>query len=276
MRGFLTVLCLIFAVGAMPGCGNDDDREAGKRRAQNAKKKRAKQEQAAVAAKAKAEADAKANIYKYTPKPLFDLIPAQPVVGRLNGQPWPVAAVVFEPKGDHWTMNFYDKALARPTGLARGTFPLTLDLSGLPGEGVKLERALSTGGSTWKLPAPPRSAPKKSPKKGKKAEVVAAPPPAGPSTWRTRSAYVLEFTTWQAAPFDAKKPAFQVAGKASGRIAVVYEGRDGKQHAWVAGTFENALIRYMGQPTVAHMAPVEPAVADTKKSAKGSKRRRKK
>ena len=38
------------------------------------------------------------------------------------------------------------------------------------------------------------------------------------------------------------------AGKASGRIAVCYQGGGSFKDSWAAGTFENVPIRYMGKP----------------------------
>lgn len=281
MRRIVTLACLLMG-GALilPGCGDDEAVAAGKKRAAAAKKKRARQEAAAKTAAAKKKADEEANIYAYTEKPLHDLIPNKPLVGRLFDSKWPIESVVFEPVGDTWTLTFHDVALPRPTAMARKSHPLTIELDGLPGPGVKFSKNLGVGGASWKVPPPPAAKPAKAKKKKKKKKLKkgqAAPAskapateaaPQGPTLWKSRSAYALEITAWEVQPFDEAGAAFQVAGKASGRIALVYEGSDGRPHAWVAGHFEDALVRFMGKPSVPHVAPASAPEPAPKKRGK--------
>ncbi|MFW5920731.1 MAG: hypothetical protein ACOCUS_02735, partial [Polyangiales bacterium] len=78
---------------------------------------------------------------------------------------------------------------------------------------------------------------------------------AEPTTWSAPHAFVLEIDTWEVDPWDPEGPLFQEAGRASGRIAVVHKASDGLERAWVAGRFEDAVVRYMGEPGWLAQAP---------------------
>ncbi len=73
--------------------------------------------------------------------------------------------------------------------------------------------------------------------------------PESTTSWNTRLAYVLQITEWNGRAYDPEGSMFQEAGTASGKVVAVFRGSDnGFQNSWVAGTFEDALVRYMGRP----------------------------
>ncbi|MDD5309338.1 MAG: hypothetical protein PHU25_18640, partial [Deltaproteobacteria bacterium] len=75
--------------------------------------------------------------------------------------------------------------------------------------------------------------------------------PADPQmtvAWNTELAWVLEITKWDVREYDPKGELFQDAGRASGRVAVCFKAGGRYQNSWVAGTFENAVVRYLGKP----------------------------
>lgn len=277
MRGLALLVAL--AVPAV-GCGDDADRDAARKRAQSAKSKRKQQQAAAAKAKAAAAEDAAKNIFEFTEKPTFASIPDKPVVGRLRGKAFDVAQVVLEPAGEAWQIQFHDKALARPTALARGSHALTIALDATaPEAGKRYERDLVAGGALWRLPPPAPAAPapakakKTKSKRGKKAPASAAPTeaaaPTGPKTWAPELAYAIEITRWDVKPYNEGGPAFQDAGRADGRVAIVMRG-GAQPEAWVAGTFKDAVVRYMGKPKVPTVA-AEAVGEGEEKGGKGSK-----
>jgi hypothetical protein len=73
--------------------------------------------------------------------------------------------------------------------------------------------------------------------------------PEATTSWNADNAWVFEVTKWDVKEWDPNGPLFQEAGKASGRIAVCYKGDPtGIQSSWIAGTFTDAVVRYMGKP----------------------------
>ncbi|MCB9525157.1 MAG: hypothetical protein H6702_17530 [Myxococcales bacterium] len=273
MRGWALLTALVAVPAA--GCGDDASREAARGRAKAAKDKRKAEQVAADKAKAAAAEDAAKNIYQFSEKPTFASIPDKPVVGRLRNAAFDIQQVVLEPVGDAWQIQFHDAKLAHPTALARDSHPLVVTLDGeLPQPGKRYERELAEGGAEWLLP--PMDAAPAQPAAGRKLKKGEAAPPsaaasaaAGPTTWRPDIGYVVEITRWEAKPYDEGGPAFQDAGLADGRVALVMRG-GGLPEAWVAGTFQDATVRYMGKPRVP-TAPADAPAEAQQKGGKGSK-----
>lgn len=219
------------------GCGDDPPKSRPKAAEKGAEKKAAEK-------KAGAEADGKAAegakgadgkgaappAYTWTETPTFEGIPAAPVGGMVNGAPFGVVTVLIEPGLKGWKIAFHDQALKRPTGLIVGSHHLDLHLQGdTPAAGSKYEKKMSFGGGYWQVPKPGDTG-------------------GGATSWNASNAYVLEFTQWDVKPYDTEGPVFQEGGTASGRVAVNYKGSGDFQNSWMAGTFENATVRYMGKP----------------------------
>lgn len=61
----------------------------------------------------------------------------------------------------------------------------------------------------------------------------------GTTSYNAPNAWAIEFTSWDAKPYDKAKGSIQDVGKAKGKLIVMYElGSDGYKNSWVAGTFE--------------------------------------
>jgi hypothetical protein len=169
--------------------------------------------------------------FTWSEAPTLDKIPAKPVVGEANGKPFNVQTILFEPamRGG-WRMVVADKKLDSPTGILVGCQHIDFDLTEEPAAGKKMTRKMEYGGGYFQI------------EKGEKDK------PGETTSWNGDNAWVLELTTWDVRPYDDKGSLFQAVGTASGRIAIVYKGAIGFKNSWAAGTFDKAVVRYMGKP----------------------------
>ncbi|MCA9558491.1 MAG: hypothetical protein H6704_11725 [Myxococcales bacterium] len=220
------------------GCGDDPPKsrpkapeKAGAEKPADSKAAKGTDAKAGEAAKGAAGAEGAAPpAYTWTETPTFEGIPAAPAGGMVNGKPFPVVTVLVEPGLKGWKIAFHDQPLKRPTGLIVGSHHLDLHLQGdTPAVGSKYEKKMTFGGGYWQVPKPGDDS-------------------GGATSWNASNAYVLEFTQWDVKPYDPEGPVFQEGGTASGRVAVNYKGSGDFQNSWLAGTFENATVRYMGKP----------------------------
>lgn len=195
--------------------------------------------------------------FKFTMKPKVGKIPNEPLFAQRDGEPWVIESVVFEPRGAHWTMSFHDVALPHPTGMARGSQTLTLQLPFVPQAGERAELPEQTEGLLWRVPALSAMAAQ---------EGEGSPASANLVDWQPAHALAIEIFDWAVEPYQADGPAFQVAGHASGRITLTLRGEGERQSAYVVGRFNNAIVRYMGRPSAGLGKINEPA--PPKKKAK--------
>ena len=165
-------------------------------------------------------------VWTTAPKPAD--VPAAPVAGEVHGAPFPVAQVVFEPTWRGWSVVLLERPLPDPAATVSGMRFLRVDLPAEPAVGVVQERALAYGGSMFQVEIPEE--------------------PGSLTMWTADNAWVLEVTEWEVRPWDPAGPAVQSAGRAAGRLAVCYQGAGSFRNAWVAGTFEGALVRYTREP----------------------------
>jgi hypothetical protein len=123
-----------------------------------------------------------------------------------------------------------DKPLDSPTGLITSGQSINMDLPEAPVAGKNWTRKMEYGAGYFQINNDP-------------ANLEAT------TSWNADNAWVLEVTKWDVKPWDEAGPLFQEAGKASGRISVCYKGDPtGIQSSWIAGTFTDAVVRYMGKP----------------------------
>ena len=165
-------------------------------------------------------------VWTSAPKPAD--VPAAPVVGEVHGAPFEVAQVLFEPTWRGWSVVLLEHPLPDPAAPVSGMRFLRVDLPAEPAVGVVQERALAYGGSMFQVEIPEE--------------------PGSLTMWTADNAWVLEVTEWEVRPWDPAGPAVQSAGRAAGRIAVCYQGAGSFRNAWVAGTFDGALVRYPREP----------------------------
>ncbi|NUP99059.1 MAG: hypothetical protein HUU35_04290 [Armatimonadetes bacterium] len=157
--------------------------------------------------------------FQWTATPALELIPRQPLRGEAVGRPFQPQEVRFEPGPAGWRL---------VVAAADGAF-LVLDLPGSARAGRRWIRPLAYGGGYWQVASPED--------------------PAKLVTWTSDNAWVLALDSWSAAPWRPEGPQEQAAGRASGRLAVCYEGGlGGFGNSWVAGEFRNARVRYLGRP----------------------------
>lgn len=167
--------------------------------------------------------------FTWTETPTVDMAPAAPLTGVANGRPFEARAVLIEPGLKSWKLSIHDQPLRQPTGLLMNSGHLDINLPEPPAAGKKFEKPMRFGDGYWQVKKP-----------GEAAKTT---------SWNAPNAYALELTKWEVAPWDPDGPVFQDAGRASGRLVVVYQGgAGGFENSWVAGTFEDAVVRYMGKP----------------------------
>ncbi len=160
--------------------------------------------------------------------PAVEKIPAGPVKGEANLKPFVAKAIYFEPGFKAWRMIVHENALSSPTGLVTGGQSINIDLPEDPAAGKKWTRPMKYGDGYF--------------------QIVKPDDPQNTTSWNASNAWAIEITKWEQKPYDPKGSVFQEAGKASGRIAVCYQGGGSFKDSWAAGTFENVPIRYMGKP----------------------------
>jgi hypothetical protein len=149
-----------------------------------------------------------------------------------NGQPFEARGIYLQPLFGRWSMTIADQPLDSPTGFLPSGYQ-AVNVSGLPRDlraGTYRKSMQESGGGHFQIRSPDD--------------------PTTTTSWNSPNAYVLELTRWEVADYDPNASMFQVAGRASGRIVVVYRGyNDGRfQNSWVAGSFTDVPVRYMGEP----------------------------
>ncbi len=159
---------------------------------------------------------------------------SKPAAGMANGKPFVVKSVTLEPGYDGWTIVLADKAPDKPTGfLPSDAQYFHIKLPQEPGKAKQQSHAMGYGGGYFQVLY-------KDKKTGKE----------GRTSWNSDNAWTLDLKSFKAKPYDTKEGMFQVAGTASGRIAVCYKAgaTSDLKTSWVVGTFKNAVVRYMGTP----------------------------
>ncbi|MBW2276284.1 MAG: hypothetical protein JRF63_02260 [Deltaproteobacteria bacterium] len=167
--------------------------------------------------------------FAWTETPAVTQIPVTPLSGMANGKPFAAASVIFEPGSDSWRLIIRDQPLSEPTAVLTGGQSINIDLPEFPATGANFVRPMEYGDGYFQIGNDPANA-------------------ESTTSWNADNAWALEITNWQASDYDSSGSLFQNAGVASGKIAVCYKGGGSIQNSWVAGTFENATVRYMGEP----------------------------
>lgn len=184
---------------------------------------------APVTAPVAAPAAGQVPAFQWTETPAVNIIPEAPLGGMANGSPFLSQSVIFEPGMSSWKVIIRDQPLAGPTDIASGGQFVSIDLPTPPSAGLTWMRPMSYGDGFFQVKNDPAN-------------------PEQTTSWNADNAWAIEITGWQAADWISGGAVFQDAGRASGRIAVCYKGSANLQNSWVAGRFENAIIRYMGEP----------------------------
>ena len=218
MRLNLLLVATLVVIGI--GCGEDEPKKPSRGAAKQDQKAADAPKTGESPAEAKAPAaEGAIEPLKWRDKPKLDHIPEGPVVGMGNDQEFRVKSVLIQPGFQGWTVAFHDKELPRPTGIISGSHHLDLHINvaqGEPAVGKTYSQELTYGGGYWQV--------EKTPKPPKEGEEPKGGLPEGPTTtsWNAKNAYVLELTKWEVKPWDPEGPVFQDAGRASGRVIVMY------------------------------------------------------
>jgi hypothetical protein len=183
--------------------------------------------------------------FKYSESPTLDMIPDGPITGEASGKSFAGKTIVFQPSyNGKWEMIIADVEFSSPTDIIMSCQHIDIDLPEAPATGKKLTRAMKYGDGIF--------------------QIQSTDDPKETTSWNADNAWVIEFTSWDAKPWNASGDMFQQCGTASGKIAVCYKGSGSFKNSWAAGTFKNAPIRYMGEPPASiKNAPAQPAAGSS-------------
>lgn len=166
----------------------------------------------------------------WTDSPSLSLIPDTAISGFANGKVFEAKSVFFEPLFGKWSMVISDKDLESPLNIITGAQSINIRLDEKPDVNKIIQKDLSYGGGYFQIM-----------RKDNPEETV---------SWNSENTYIIKFTEWEAREWDPQGDLFQYAGRASGKIFISYTGCDSGNFddAFVAGTFTDAVIRYLGEP----------------------------
>lgn len=166
----------------------------------------------------------------WTDNPTVEMIPDTPVKGEANGAEFIAADIYFEPRFGDWRMVITDKKLPAPDSMSSGGQSINIDMPEEPQAGSIFTKSLEYGNGYFQI--------------NKRDN------PEETTSWNADNAYAIEITHWEADEYDPDGELFQLAGKASGKVFVVYsgEGWEGFDNSWAAGTFTDVPVRYLGEP----------------------------
>ena len=178
------------------------------------------------------QAPAQPPAFQWTATPRLEDIPAGPIRGEIDGRPFEARWVAVQPDTDKsWRISV---AEGPPFGGDLGLFHearygAVFLTDPPPAAGKRYERAMALDEKGF-------------------LHLGDTPKAADHGNWHSECASVVELTAWEARDWDPKGQMGQVAGKASGRLALTCRERDGVKASWLAGEFRDAPVRYMGVP----------------------------
>ncbi len=147
------------------------------------------------------------------------------ISGFLNGNAFQVKSVHFDWTNDGWVLVLSDIELKNELDLIPSGNRIEILLSGKPGNEYIEQQPFGKSKAEWKILK----------EVGKSYR------------WDAQSAYLLEVQDWQVSAFDSNLSAIQKAGVANGRLQVHFKNQAGVQ-GWVNGKFDQAMVRYLGNP----------------------------
>ncbi|MFO0666842.1 MAG: hypothetical protein U0174_23020 [Polyangiaceae bacterium] len=193
----------------------------------------------APVASATASATAKPPLPMGPPADPFKLVDAPsakdvtkgPVVGSANGHKFEAKAIVVEAGYNGWEMTITDTAPTSPTGYVSGTeyIKITFSKDELALKSKKFSKPMKYGDGFF--------------------QIIRTTDPSGTTSWNADNAYYIEFTSWDVKPFDPNARGSQVAGKASGKVYVVYKATSADfKNSGASGEFKDIPVRYSSSP----------------------------
>jgi hypothetical protein len=147
--------------------------------------------------------------------------------GIFNGNEIRIRSVLFEQQAGQWKLILSDTPLQNELDIIPRGNRIEIPLTGKP-----VSEYTETQGFG------------KSP-----AELRIQKSPGKSYLWEASSSHILELQEWNMSLFDSAQAAVQKAGTANGRFQVYFKNSQGIE-GWASGKFEQALIRYVGDPSV--------------------------
>ena len=174
--------------------------------------------------------------FEWTKTPRLEDIPEGRIRGVIDGKPFTAGWVCVQPGlYRSWRINISrKKPVGGPLGLTYGVEFATIYLSDPPEEGGEQQRAMAPDEKGFVFLVDDSSGGEKKKAEGEK--------------WHSSCAWAVEITSWEVKDWDPEGEMGQLAGEASGRLALTCEAEDGVERSWLAGEFEHAPVRYMGVP----------------------------
>ena len=173
-------------------------------------------------------------VYSFTEQPSLDTVPEHFILGQVDGKDFIGKTMHFEPEFDQWALKIYDTTFETPDDIyVMDCREMALELPEPPAAGKTMSKTNIEIGEG-----------------GKDAYVILAPDtaPTEFEIWNADNAWVLQITDWEVGPYDPDGMNVQIAGKASGKIALCFKGNDDHKDSWIAGTFTDIPVRYNGEP----------------------------
>ncbi len=166
---------------------------------------------------------------EWTAEPALEMIPNMPVSGMANGVEFYANTVFFEPRFGKWRLVLAEEELTSPTGPLPGGQSINIDMPEIPEEGSVFIKEMAYGNGYFQI-------------RKKDSEDT--------TSWNADNAYAIKITKWDVEDFNPELGAFQLAGKASGRVFIAYSGENWEDFddSWAAGTFTDVNVRFMGEP----------------------------
>ncbi len=167
--------------------------------------------------------------FTYTETPTLAMIPKGDVIGEANGKAFKVGTIILEPAFDHWAIKLIEKKNDDIEVVAEKGIVFDVELTEVPARGKVLKRAMEMDGGV----------------------LTYYDPDGRTANWSGENAWIIKFTRWNVKPYNATAGnGFQLAGKASGRIAICFKGdATGEiKDSWAAGEFSDAPVVYRGKP----------------------------
>jgi hypothetical protein len=195
-----------------------------------------KAEPSSTSGKAAPATPAAPTTFAWTDKPTLDLIPGTPVKGELNGAPYEAKTVLIEMDTDNRLrrITVSDKALESDTDLLVEDNEFSIEFPSEIKAGTTFTKAL------------------RDPDNEADAWYCYQQKDGTPMSVNGDWAAAVSVDSGSDKGYDAKGDMVQVTGSFSGRLALCFEWTDFDTKKvtrnWVAGTFENAKVRYWGAP----------------------------
>lgn len=172
-----------------------------------------------------------ADPFKLIDAPTAKDVTKGPVMGSANGHKFEAKAIVVEAGYSGWEMTISDTAPTSPTGYVSGTEYIKINFSKdeVALKSKKFSKALKYGDGFF--------------------QIIRPTDPSGTTSWNADNAYYIEFTSWDVKPWDEKSHSSQVAGKASGKVYIVYKASSGDfKNSGASGEFKDIPVRYSMTP----------------------------